>query len=95
MWSCKDILINCIAIYIAPDLIPQGKIDQRFSLDLGMKKAIQKGKGELFLNFTGMLNTMVTRKEINGNGFSYVSADYYETQVMRVGYGLKFWGGEM
>jgi len=37
-----------------------------------------------------MLNTMVTRKEINGNGFSYVSADYYETQVMRVGYGLKF-----
>jgi hypothetical protein len=48
MWSCKDILINCIAIYIAPDLIPQGKIDQRFSLDLGMKKAIQKGKSELF-----------------------------------------------
>jgi hypothetical protein len=34
----------------------------RFSLDLGMKKAIQKGKGELFLNATDLLITMVTRK---------------------------------
>jgi hypothetical protein len=37
-----------------------------------------------------MLHTMVTHKEMNGNGFSFVSADYYETQVVRVGYGLKF-----
>lgn len=82
--------IQLTAIYLAPDLIPQGKIDERFSLDLGMKKAIQKAKGEMFLNFTDMLNTMVTRKEIKGNGFSYVSADYYETQVVRVGYSYKF-----
>ncbi|MCE9539906.1 MAG: TonB-dependent receptor, partial [Bacteroidetes bacterium] len=34
------------AIYLAPDIIPQGKIAQRFSLDVGIKKVIQKGNGE-------------------------------------------------
>ncbi len=86
----KQFDIQLTAIYLAPDLIPQGEIDERFSLDLGMKKQIQKGKGELFFNFTDMLNTMVTRKDIKGNGFGYVSSDYYETQVIRVGYSLKF-----
>ena len=78
------------AVYLAPDIIPQGKIGQRFSLDLGLKKSIQKGKGELFLNANDLLNTMVIKKEIQGNGFSYTSADYYETQVIRLGYSYKF-----
>ena len=78
------------AIYLAPDIIPQGKIKSRFSLDLGLKKAIQKGKGELFFNATDLLNTMVIRKEIKGQGFDYTSNDYYETQVIRIGYNYKF-----
>ncbi|MCB9304490.1 MAG: TonB-dependent receptor [Lewinellaceae bacterium] len=78
------------AIYLAPDIIPQGTIDSRFSLDAGMKKGIQQGKGELFLNATDLLNTMVIRKEIDGNDFSYTSTDYYETQVVRIGYSYKF-----
>ncbi|RZK57968.1 MAG: TonB-dependent receptor, partial [Pedobacter sp.] len=45
------------AVYLAPDLIPQGKIGSRFSVDMGLKKQIQKGKGELFLNGTDILNT--------------------------------------
>jgi outer membrane receptor protein involved in Fe transport len=78
------------AIYLAPDLIPQGKIQARFSLDLGLKKAIQKGKGELFFNATDLLNTMIVRKEINGQGFNYTSSEYAETQVIRRGYSYKF-----
>jgi outer membrane receptor protein involved in Fe transport len=78
------------AIYLAPDIIPQGTIDARFSLDAGVKKGIQKGRGEVFLNATDLLNTMVIRKEINGNNFSYTSTDYYETQVIRLGYSYKF-----
>ena len=78
------------AIYLAPDIIPQGTIDSRFSLDFGIKKAIQNGKGELFLNATDLLNTMVIRKEISGNNFFYTSSDYYETQVIRFGYSYKF-----
>jgi outer membrane receptor protein involved in Fe transport len=78
------------AIYLAPDIIPQGTIDARFSLDAGIKKTIQNGRGELFLNASDLLNTMVIRKEINGNNFSFTSNDYYETQVIRFGYGYKF-----
>lgn len=78
------------AVYRAPDIIPQGKTGSRFSMDLGVKKSVQKGKGEVFLNATDLLNTMAIRKKIQGNGFSYTSDDYYETQVVRVGYNYKF-----
>ncbi len=82
--------MQVMTTYLAPDIIPQGKIDWRFSLDIGIKKSIQKGKGEFFLNATDLLNTMVIKKEIVGDGFKYTSSDYYETQVIRVGYTLKF-----
>lgn len=78
------------AVYLAPDLIPQGKVGSRFSLDMGIKKKVQNGKGEVFLNATDLLNTMVIRKDIKGDTFSYTSVDYYETQVVRVGYSYKF-----
>lgn len=86
----KNTEAQLTAIYLAPDIIPQGTIDARFSLDFGIKKVIQSGKGELFFNATDLLNTMVIRKEIEGNNFSYTSADYYETQVIRFGYSYKF-----
>ncbi len=82
--------LQLTGIYYAPDLIPQGRIGQRFSLNLGLKKSIQKGKGELFINATDLANTMVTRENISGNGFNYVGYDYYETQVIRIGYNYKF-----
>jgi outer membrane receptor protein involved in Fe transport len=82
--------IQLTAIYLAPDVIPQGKIGQRFSLNLGAKKSVQKGKGEFFVNASDLLNTMVIKRDIVGNGFRYTSADYYETQVVRVGYSYKF-----
>ena len=86
----KNLDVQLSAIYLAPDIIPQGKIKSRFSLDFGLKKAIQKGKGELFLNATDLLNTMVIKREIQGEGFRYTSDDYYETQVIRLGYNYKF-----
>lgn len=86
----KNFDAQLTAIYLAPDIIPQGKIAQRFSLDLGIKKSLQKGKGEIFLNATDILNTMIIKKEIQGQGFKYISTDYYETQVIRLGYNYKF-----
>ena len=78
------------SIYLAPDIIPQGKIYSRFSIDMGVKKQIQKGKGELFLNASDILNTLNTKREIIGNGFTLNSTDYNETQVFRLGYSYKF-----
>jgi outer membrane receptor protein involved in Fe transport len=78
------------AVYLAPDIISQGKTGARFSLDAGIKKIIHKGNGELFLNATDLLNTMRIRREIQGDGFRYTATDYCETQVVRIGYTLKF-----
>lgn len=86
----KGVEAQLTAIYLTPDIIPQGNIHARFSLDMGIKKTIQDGKGELFMNANDLLNTMVIKKDIQGNGFNYTSKDYYETQVIRVGYGYKF-----
>lgn len=77
-------------LYLAPDIIPQGRIDSRFSADAGLKKSVQKGKGEVFINATDLFNTLVIKRDIQGNGFSYTSNDYYETQVIRFGYSYKF-----
>ena len=86
----KSVDIQLTAVYLAPDIIPQGQIGQRFSLDFGIKKSIQKNKGELFINATDLLNTMQIKKNIQSNDFKYVSTDYYETQVIRIGYNYKF-----
>ena len=86
----KNFDAQLTAIYLAPDIIPQGKIARRFSIDFGVKRSLQKGKGELFLNATDILNTMIIKKDIQGQGFKYTSSDYYETQVVRLGYNYKF-----
>ena len=86
----KEIEAQLTSIYLAPDIIPQGKIKSRFSIDFGIKKPIQNNKGELFLNATDLFNTLVIKKEVNGETFNYTSNDYYETQVIRLGYNYKF-----
>lgn len=86
----KQVEVQLTGIYLAPDIIPQGRIGSRLSVDLGIKKQVQKGKGELFLNGTDILNTLNIRKDIKGNGFRFETVDYYETQVFRLGYSYKF-----
>jgi len=78
------------AIYQAPDLVPQGKTYSRFSVDLGVKKTIQQGKGEIFVNATDVANTLRNKREVRGSGFHYLATDYNETQVIRAGYSYKF-----
>ncbi|SKB40009.1 outer membrane beta-barrel protein [Daejeonella lutea] len=77
-------------VYLAPDIIPQGRIESRFSVDAGIKKQIQQGKGELFANGSDLFNTLRIKRKIVGNGFNFNSTDYYETQVIRLGYSYKF-----
>ena len=86
----KNLDMQATVIYLAPDIIPQGKIAQRFSFDIGFKTTIQKGKGALTLNATDLANTMIVKRKIEGKNFNYISTDYYETQVLRLGYSYKF-----
>jgi len=77
-------------VYLAPDLLPQGRIESRYSLDVGMKKSVQQGRGEIVVNATDLLNTMQAERTLRGTNFRMVSTDYLETQVVRVGYNWKF-----
>jgi len=86
----KSYDIQLTGIYLAPDIIPQGKINKRFTMNLGVKKNVQNGKGEFYLNATDLLNSMVVQKTIRGNNFNYISTNYNETQVIRIGYSYKF-----
>ncbi len=86
----KQFEVQLTGIYLAPDIIPQGKIGSRTSVDLGLKKLIQKSKGELFLNACDIFNTLNIKKNVIGTGFRYETVDYYETQVIRIGYSYKF-----
>lgn len=76
--------------WYAADVIPQGKTAARGSVDIGIRKSIQKGKGELFLNGSDIFNTLRVKKTLRGNNFNFVSNDLYETQIFRVGYSYKF-----
>ncbi len=77
-------------VYLAPDLVPQGRTESRSSLDVGVRKSVQRGRGEIVANATDLLNTNQPRRTIRGTNFTYVSRDYLETQVVRVGYSRKF-----
>lgn len=82
--------LQLASTYLAPDLLPQGRLGERFSLDAGVKKSVLRGRGEIVANATDLLNTMQARRTIRGTDFRLVSTDYLETQVIRVGYNWKF-----
>lgn len=86
----KQTDIQISSVYFAPDVVPQGKTYSRFSIDFGVKRTIQKGKGEIFVNASDIANTIRIKRDVTGDGFRYVSNDYYETQVIRLGYNYKF-----
>lgn len=86
----KKLDVQLTAVYLAPNIIPQGKTGQRFSLDIGIQKSIQGNKGSISLNATDLFNTQIIRQQIQGNGFNFSSNNYYETQVIRLGYKYQF-----
>jgi len=78
------------AVYYAPNIIPQGKVDDRFSLDFGLKKSILEGKADLIFSATDLLNTFALKQTIEGEGFILRSENYYETQIITVGMKYRF-----
>jgi outer membrane receptor protein involved in Fe transport len=77
-------------VYYAPKNIAQGKQMERSSLDLGAKKAVFKGKGEINFSFSDVFNNFGIRQKIEGDGFTALYENYYETQIIRLGFRYKF-----
>jgi len=82
--------VKITGVYLAPDVVPQGRTASRYAVDLGAKKAVQHGKGELFFNAADLFNTLRIEREITTGGVRPVGIDLYETQIIRVGYSYKF-----
>lgn len=86
----KDWKTQLTMIYHAPDLLPQGTIGPRFSIDLGIRGKIWNGKGELFANMTDILNTYRLEIEVLSPNLWFRSTDFFETQVFRIGVNRQF-----
>jgi len=82
--------IQLTAIYLAPKNIPQGRQLSRSSIDIGIQKSILAGKGELILSVTDLLNDFGIRQEIETADFTALYENYYETQVVRLGFKYKW-----
>ncbi len=82
--------VQLVYIYYAPKNIPQGRQLSRSSLDLAVKKSVLANRAELAFSFTDILNQNGIRQELHEDTFDAVYENYYDTQVMRLGFKYKF-----
>lgn len=82
--------LQLTGLYYAPFNIPQGRQLARASVDMGIKKSLWDQKAEFTFSVTDMFNQFGIRQEIQGDGFSNLYENYYETQVVRLGLRYKF-----
>ena len=78
------------AIYLAARNIPQGRELARSSVDFAVSRPVFAGRGELVLAATDVFNGFGLRQEIDGEGFTAVYQNYYESQLVRVGVTYKW-----
>lgn len=76
--------------YFSAKNIGQGKELPRGGIDLGVKKAFAGDKFEMSLTATDILNTMILRQEIDGEGFTVEYGNFYESQVVTLALKYKF-----
>lgn len=72
--------------YYAERNIAQGREQARSSLDLGLSKQVFEDTTELVLSVTDMFNDFGIRQDIAGSGFKAVYENYFETQVVSLGF---------
>ncbi len=82
--------IQLTALYYTPKNIPQGRQMARSSVDLGLKQPVIKGNGEITLSFSDIFNDFGIKQEIIGDGFSAIYENFYETQIISLGFKYKF-----
>jgi hypothetical protein len=77
-------------VYYAAKPIAQGREAARSSVDLGFKKPVLDMRAELVLSVTDLFNEFGIRHEIEGNGFTAVYENFYESQTVTVGMSYRF-----
>ncbi len=86
----KNLDLQASYIYYAKDIIPQGEIAGRGSLDLGFRKTSFNGKAEFFLSATDILNTFGIKQTLYSNDLIIFKDNYMESQHITIGAKYKF-----
>ncbi|WP_251795470.1 outer membrane beta-barrel protein [Arenibacter sp. N53] len=86
----KKWALQFTGLYYSDKNIPQGKELSRSSIDAGLKKIVWDGHGEFTLSASDILNTFGLRQEVKSDGFTALYENYFETQIVRVGFKYKF-----
>ncbi|WP_028376407.1 TonB-dependent receptor domain-containing protein [Leeuwenhoekiella sp. MAR_2009_132] len=77
-------------LYYSKKNIPQGEQLARYSVDFGLKKSIWEKRGEMTLSATDLFNRFGLRQRLTGEGFAATYDNFYETQIIRLGFNYKF-----
>ena len=85
-----DIEAQITGLYFSKRNIPQGEELARSSIDFGLKKSIWNEAGEITLSASDLFNSFGLRQRIDGEGFTALYENYYETQIVRLGMKYKF-----
>jgi len=86
----NELQLQLTGLYFAPKNIPQGTQFSRSSIDVGLKKNVWQGKGEITIVFTDIFNRYGIQQNVIGDGFRAEYQNFYETQAVRIGMKYKF-----
>ena len=86
----NELQVQISIVYYAEKNIAQGSQAARSSVDLGVSKPIMDGKGEIVFSFVDVFNDFGIKQFISGDGFNAIYENYYETQVVNVGFKYQF-----
>ena len=59
-------------------------------MDLGVSKPIMGDRGEIVFSFVDIFNDFGIKQFIEGDGFNAIYENYYETQVVSLGFNYQF-----
>ena len=77
-------------LYYSKRNMPQGDQLARSSVDFGLKKLLWNKKGEITLSASDLFNNFGLRQRINGEGFTALYENNFETQIIRLAMKYKF-----
>ncbi len=76
--------------YTSPILIPQGRQDEVYFIDLGFQQKIMKGQGRLALSVTDIFNTQQSVSTISDNNFEYYQYRKVDTRAVMLIFAYTF-----
>ncbi|TKG96338.1 TonB-dependent receptor [Puteibacter caeruleilacunae] len=98
-WNCKvnskwrlnkGYDIQLTGVYYSKDIIPQGEVKARYSVDFGIKKHWMEDRLETALSGTDLFNTFDIKENISTPYLSLTRHNFFESQVFKFSIKYKF-----